>query len=178
MNNNLLNVCDYDAAHLGEALGYQMRSGREVRNLFLIAAALIILGYSLYVWLIGGESKYWATAFLSVVMLVLLAFTNYAAPMLTARRQAAKIREVHGGSAFRFEFREEDLGMTQPSGEQSEPVAWDSLTRAAQTRDLILVFTKNQTMLILDRSGFQNGTEDDFWRLISEKCPSLLISKK
>ena len=177
MNNHLTNVCDYDAAHLGEALGYQLRSGRKTRNLLLIAAALIILVYSLYVWLIGGESKYWITAFLSVVMLGLLAFTNFIAPRAAAKSQAAKIQEVNGGSAFRFEFREEDVLMTLPSGEQ-DPVRCDSLTRAVQTKNLILIFTNAQTMLILDRAGFQNGTEEDFWSLIVEKCPAILISKK
>ena len=178
MNQNLTNVCDYDAAHLGEALGYQLRSGRKTRNLLLCAAALIILGYSLYIWLIGGESKYWVTAFLSVVMLVLLAFTNFAAPRMTAKSQAAKIREVNGGSAFRFEFLEEHLQMTLPSGERSDPIDYGELTRAVETRSLILLFTKAATMLILDRAGFQNGTEEDCWTQIAAKCPSILIQKK
>ena len=177
MNDNLINVCNYDAAHLGQALGYQMRSARKRMNLLLCAAALIILGYSLWVWLIGGESKYWATAFLSLVMLGLMAYTNFVVPGRTAKAQAAKIQEVNGGTAFRFEFREEDVLMTLPSGEQ-DPVSNDNLTRAVQTKDLILVFTKVQTMLILDRAGFQNGTEEDFWALLPEKCPSILIKKK
>ena len=177
MNDHLTNVCDYDAAHLGEALGYQMRSGRKRRNLLLCAAALIILGYSLYVWLIGGETKYWVTAALSVVMLGLLAFTNFIAPRAAAKSQAAKIQEVNGGSAFRFEFLEEHLLMTLPSGEE-DPVAYGSLTRAVQTQNLVLLFTKAATMLILDRAGFQNGTEEDFWTRLIDECPSLLIRKK
>ena len=35
MNNNLINVCDYNASHLGEALGDQMRTARKLRNLLL-----------------------------------------------------------------------------------------------------------------------------------------------
>lgn len=177
MNDNLLNVCAYDAAHLGEALGYQMRTGRKTRNLLLSAAAVIILLYSLWVWLIVGESKYWVTAALSLVMMGMLAFTNFAAPRATAKNQAAKIKETNGGSDFRFEFREENVLMTLPSGEK-DPVEYDSLTRAVQTRGLILVFTNAQTMLILDRAGFQNGTEEDFWTQLVEKCPSILIKKK
>ena len=177
MSNDLINVCDYNAAHLGEALGYQMRSGRRTRNLLLSAAALIILGYSLWVWLNGGESKYWVTAFLSVVMLGMLAFTNFIAPRLTSKKQAAKIREVNGGTVFRFEFREEDVLMTLPSGEQ-DPVRCESLTRIVQTNSLILVFTNAQTMMILDRAGFQNGTESDFWELTGERFPSVLVKKK
>ena len=177
MNDHLTNVCDYDAAHLGEALGYQMRTGRKRRNLLLCAAALINLGYSLCVWLIGGESKYWVTVFLSVVMLCLLAFTNFAAPKLAARSQAAKLRELNGGSAFRFEFLEEHLLMTLPSGEE-DPVEYGSLTRAVQTQNLVLLFTTAATMLILDRAGFQNGTEEDFWARLAAECPSILIRKK
>lgn len=177
MNDNLINVCAYDAAHLAEALGYQMRTARKMRNLLLCAAALIILVYSLWIWFIVGESKYWATAALSLVMLGMLAFTNFAAPRLTAKNQAAKLREANGGSDFRFEFREENLQITLPSGEE-DPVAYDSLTRAVRTKSLVLVFTKAQTMLILDRAGFQNGTEEDFWTRLKEKCPSVLIKKK
>ena len=177
MNNKLTNLCDYNAAHLGEALGYQMRTGRKTRNLLLSAAAVIILLYSLWVWLIVGESKYWVTAALSLVMMGMLAFTNFAAPRATAKNQAAKIREVNGGSDFRFEFREEDLLMTLPSGEE-DAVAYDSLTRAVGLKTLILIFTNAQTMLILDRAGFQNGTEEDFWTQLVENCPSILIKKK
>ena len=177
MNNNLINVCAYDAPHLAEALGYQMRTGRKTRNLLLCGAALIILGYSLYVWLIGGESKYWVTAALSLVMMGMLAFTNFVVPRLTAKKQAARIKEANGGSAFRFEFREENVLMTLPSGEK-DPVEYDSLTRAVETSGLILVFTNAQTMLILDRAGFQNGTEEDFWTQLTEKRPSILIKKK
>ena len=177
MNDNLINVCAYDAAHLGEALGYQMRTGRKTRNLLLSAAAVIILLYSLWVWLIVGESKYWVTAALSLVMMGMLAFTNFAAPRATAKNQAAKIREANGGSDFRFEFREENLLMTLPSGEK-DPVEYDSLTRAVGLKSLILVFTNAQTMLILDRAGFQNGTEEDFWTRLIDECPSILIRKK
>ena len=177
MNNNLINVCAYDASHLAEALGYQMRTGRKTRNLLLCGAALIILLYSLWIWFIGGESKYWVTAALSLVMMGMLAFTNFIVPRLTAKNQAAKIQEANGGSDFRFEFREENVGMTLPSGEK-DPVEYDSLTRAVETRGLILVFTNAQTMLILDRAGFQNGTEEDFWTQIVNKCPAILIKKK
>ena len=177
MNNDLINVCDYDASHLAEALGYQMRAGRKTRNLLLCAAALIILVYSLWVWLTVGESKYWVSAALSLVMLGMLAFTNFIAPRLTAKSQAAKIQEANGGSAFRFEFREENMLMTRPSGEE-DSVEYDRLTRAVGSKRLILVFTNAHTMLILDRAGFQNGTEEDFWTRLTEKCPAILIKKK
>ena len=178
MNNNLTNVCDYDAANLGEALGYQTWEARKLRNLILGALALGILGYSLYVCLIQGETKYWFPAVLSLVMIVMLVFISFILPRATGKSQAAKIQEVNGGSAFRFEFREDHVLLTLPSGEKSDPVPYENLTRVVQTNNLILLFTNVKTMLILSRAGFQNGTEEDFWTLLLDKRPAILMKKK
>ena len=38
--------------------------------------------------------------------------------------------------------------------------------------DLILLSSQAKLIYTLDPARFENGTETDFWRLMSEKCPN------
>ena len=49
--------------------------------------------------------------------------------------------------------------------------------RLVPYKHLILLHTKARQFLMLDRTRFENGTEDDFWRLMNEKCPKAVPKK-
>ena len=178
MENWLTNTCEYDVAHLTEAVRAQFRESQRTKNLVLGILAVGMLIFSLCGLLIRGDDKYRFSVLLSAVMIVLLVYTNLALPGKAAKSQAARIREANGGSRFHFAFREEGLVLVPPSGEESAPIPCGSFSKLMQTQNLILIFTEEKKMLLLDRARFQHGTEADFWKLMGEKCPAALPKKR
>lgn len=70
----------------------------------------------------------------------------------------------------RFEEGRIDFTTKDAPQDHQQP-SYEHVVRILQTEHLILLFTKGKMMYFLGSSGFQNGTEEDFWRLIAEKCP-------
>ncbi len=54
---------------------------------------------------------------------------------------------------------------------------YSAVKRLIPYKNLILLKTKSKLFLIIDRTRFENGTEDDFWRLMNEKCPNAVPQK-
>ncbi len=108
----------------------------------------------------------------------LLLYTNYSLPRRTAKLQAARIREKNGGLEFRILFRPEEIAMVSPGGTEDAQVPYAEFSRIRQTPGLILLFTDEKKMILLDPARFEGGTEADFRRLMEEKCPRALPREK
>ena len=69
----------------------------------------------------------------------------------------------------RLWFTEENVANRRGESEQILHMGYDKLKRVARTPRLIVLTTLRNRLIPLDRSGFENGTEEDLLRLLYEK---------
>jgi hypothetical protein len=178
MDNYLTASCEYDEAHLTEALKTQIWVTQKTKNLILGVLVGGMLLFSLYSWLLRGNTSFQFPTLLCVAMIGMLVYVNLGLPRKTAKAQVPRIRENNGGLNFLFRFREDAFAMLGPDRGEEIPLSYSSVNRIVQSKHLILVFTDARKMLLVDRTSFENGTEADFWTLMAEKCPSAQVKKK
>ncbi|MBR3077525.1 MAG: YcxB family protein [Oscillospiraceae bacterium] len=68
--------------------------------------------------------------------------------------------------------------MVSPGGTEDAQVPYAEFSRIRQTPGLILLFTDEKKMILLDPERFEKETEADFWRLMNEKCPRAVPKAK
>ena len=56
-------------------------------------------------------------------------------------------------------------------------LSYQNIGKILEDEPLILLKTRARQFYSLDRSRFGNGTEADFWRLMTEKCPNAVPKK-
>ena len=175
MEKPLSNTCAYSVEHLTEALRIQTRNQRKWQNWLLMGLLLLLFGYSMYIWLKNGESRYLLFAILSVVMGALLGWTVLQAPKTAARAQAAKLREHNGSLEFHTQFLEDGVAFLDPQGQETTRVPYGDFEELVTTEHLILLFTRDRKMILLDPARIENGAEADLRALLRERCPRLKI---
>ncbi len=171
--NFLTNRCEYNEAHLTEANRIQLGVQNRKKNLIFAGLIGALLLYSLYSWLIARQTNSAFYVLICLLMMVMLVVDTRIRPGRNARLQIPRIQEKNGGLCFESQFREEALVMLNPSGEESSVIPYERLSRAVVSQNLILLFTPERHMILLDRQGFSGGTEADFWRLLEEKQPQI-----
>lgn len=50
--------------------------------------------------------------------------------------------------------------------------------RVSETRRLILLTTRRNRVIPLDKKGFENGSAEDLFRLLAVKCPKLKTERR
>ena len=169
---HLSNACDYNEAHLAEAVRQQMQQTRRLQNLLLGATLTVLLVYSLILWFRLRQTRYLIFGGAALLVGLLLLYMVFLLPGKSAKAQVEKIRQKNGGIRFRTVFRPEGIGFLAPSGQETTTVSYRTVDKVVTGRDLILLFTAEKQMLLLDPGRFENGTEADFWKLMNEYCPS------
>ena len=167
----LSNACEYNEPHLAEAVRQQMLQLRRIQNLLLAATLLVLLVYSAILWFKTSQTRYLVFAAVALIMGLFLVYMIFFLPRKSAKAQVEKIRQKAGGINFRTVFRESGIGFINPAGEESTQVSFRTVDKVVPSKDLILLFTADRQMILLDRNRFENGTETDFWQLMNEKRP-------
>ena len=168
----LSNACDYSEANLAEAVRQRMKQTKKLQTWLLLGTIAALLVYSLVAWFLQRQSRNLIFAAISLLLLGLAGYVLFVLPGKAARNQAATIREKNGGLTFRSCFREEEIGFIRPDGEESSRIPYRALDKIVRSPKLLLLFTADKQMLLLDPDRFTNGTEADFWKLMNEKRPS------
>ena len=170
----LSNTCEYNEAHLTEALRVQSKEVQGRKNLFLYLAIGLLLAYSLYGWLGLGDGQYLIFCLLCLLMVGILAYLNLGLPRRTAKLQVLRIREKNGGLVFQSQFRPEGVAMLSPSGAENSLLPYSAFSKLVRTEHLLLLFTQDKQMILMDPARFDGGSEEDLFRLLEEKCPGVL----
>ena len=97
-------------------------------------------------------------------------FTRLTIRRLTEQYQAASYEADYAFFADFFTFR----STVHPNVTQ---LAYSSVKKLMPSDDLILLSSRAKLIYTLDPARFENGTETDFWRLMSEKCPNAVPEK-
>lgn len=118
-----------------------------------------------------------------VVCVAMILFRYLFLPKYSARIQMKPKAELVGTDSFPVEnsfLDSEILIRVVNDGHVNEElhVSYDKLLRVVETKNLIVLITKKRQTFSLDKNGFRNGTEEDFWRLIAEKCPEAKIKRR
>ena len=174
----LSNACEYNDAHLAEAVRQQMRQTRRVQNLLLAATLVVLLVFSVISWFRLHETRYLIFGGVAVIMGLFLLYMLFVLPGKSAKAQVEKIRQKTGGISFRTVFRESGIGFINPTGNETTQVSYRTVEKAVPSKDLILLFTADRQMILLDAGRFEDGTEADFWRLMNEKRPSAVPKER
>ena len=130
----LSNACEYNEAHLAEAVRQQMRQTRRVQNLLLAATLVVLLVFSVISWFRLHETRYLIFGGVAVIMGLFLLYMLFVLPGKSAKAQVEKIRQKTGGISFRTVFRESGIGFINPTGNETTQVSYRTVEKAVPVR--------------------------------------------
>ncbi len=91
-------------------------------------------------------------------------------------RRLEETRQVSGYDTC-FRFLDEELQFEASISADVQHLSYSNVRRVLSCQNLLLLRSRSRQFLLLDRNGFENGTEADFWKLMSEKCPRAVPKK-
>lgn len=169
----LSNTCVIDKSVLTECMRAAMRRPffRVLRwiELLVMAAALGLL-----IWAVAAKQS--TSTILQAVFLLVMAAFFFVQQFLLYPRRAVKnqlLRQaVDDGTTElrnRLWFTEENVANRRGDAEEIRHMEYKKIKRVTETRRLIILTTRRNRLIPLDRSGFENGTEEDFRKLLAAR---------
>ena len=174
----LSNLCEYNESILTEALTVQLQVSQRRKNLIFYVVISLLLVFCLVNWFLSKDSSYALLSAICVLMYGMLIFNSRVLPRRTAKLQIPRIQEKNGGLQFQSRFLEDGVAVLNPTGEETARVPYAQLEKLVETERLFLLFNRDKHMIILDRSGFRGGSEEDFRNCLRQNCPALLPLEK
>ena len=92
--------------------------------------------------------------------------------VIMKRQETLKTKDI--ATEYRF-FDENIICLT--NGEVTSEIAYDDIRKIYRTQHYIVLVTFRRKMLMLTPNGFMDDQEEDFTRLMKEKCPMALPKK-
>ena len=173
MNDCLTNRCRVDEAKMRASARF---STRTQRCLDFIFAALVIAGgiYNVLGLVKDGSpgfSKVIGTAALLGIGIFLvrdgLTVADRAVRLSLERRRQQGIPD---DLEITFRFGPSEMEKENSFTREPGPISYDQVVSIRRSKDGLQMLLRNNVIYILDPDRFENGTEADFWRLMSEKC--------
>ena len=177
----LINRCRY------EDRTFRSCSRRLLRPRLVLLWLLnaIVIGYPIYVLIRYYPVLPQLPPYLFVVQILMLLmglFGIFRTLRLVDSGVKLQLRRVQ--EQYQVSFYDEtaaflDKEITTESSVRSDQyhLAYDSIWRIYRCRETIAVMSKARITTILDPARFENGTETDFWKLMTEKCPKAVPRK-
>lgn len=166
-NNNLLtNHCVMDEKSLRRIYG---RIFRKNLMLFYLGAGLMAAFGLLLVVLMGGLTPF--SGFLLIAGAVYL-FIGIRQPRKQAKRQIQSYEASGSGPnpEVTVWFDEEEFSAKREGMEEQTDIPYDDMSAIYDIGNRIILWTSGKQYIVLDTARFENGTEDDFWKLMRKKC--------
>ena len=177
----LTNRCVIDKQTLTEAMHAALNTP-FFRRLRIAELCLMVLSLGLLIWsIVGGLGL--MPAIWSGFALLMLAyffwqqFLRY--PKNAVRNQLTRQARDDGSAALEnwLYFQEENIANRRGEAEELLHMPYTKIRLLLETRRLYVLKTKSKNLIPLDKSGFTNGTGDDFRKLLARKCPRALSGK-
>ena len=162
----LTNRCVMDERTLRKTYA---RLYRRQLLIFYVGAGLILAFAVLMTVLQGGLSPMPAFLILAAVIYLCVGLRM---PKKQAMQQIRRY-ELDGfdtSPEVTVWFGEDELSGRREGAEDLTHIAYDSMKSILPEGDRIILWTEQKQYVVLDTARFENGTEDDFWKLMSEKC--------
>lgn len=149
----------------GMRLVWKESSGRSVRRLLLIPA-LVWLAFTAYTLSQGGGMALPAVELLVLGLVVFWAV--YWLPRSKARRAWQALVERGAAEADRVTRFYADHLEVETSGRLTE-IAYADLEQTLTSKNLLILIASDKTGILLERSSFKRGTEDEVLTLIQKE---------
>ena len=178
----LTNVCVIDKSVLSETMRAAMRRPffRVLRavELIVIAAALGLL-----IWAIAAKqdrSTILQAAFLLAAALFFFIQQFILYPRRAVKNQLLRQAMDEGSTALenRLWFTEENVANRRGESDELRHMEYKKIKRISETRRLILLTTRRNRVIPLDKQGFSNGDAGDLYKLLSVKAPKAKIERR
>ena len=167
MEHMLTNRCVMDERTLRKTYA---RLFRRQLLIFYIGAGLILAFSILLIVLQGRLSP--MPAFLILAAVIYLSI-GLRMPKKQAMQQIRRY-EADGFDAspeVTVWFGEDELSGRREGAGDLTHIDYDSMKSILVNGDRIILWTEQKQFVVLDTARFENGTENDFWKLMNEKCP-------
>ena len=144
----------------------------------MLALGLLFLGAAIYFLVRRYDVVRASPLLMAEVGLILLcsllyfrrAFTTVPRSVRRAIRRLEESRRVTGYDTV-FRFLDAEIRMEASISAEAMHLSYDAVRRLIPCAHLILIRTRSKQIVMLDPDRFENGTEEDFWALMVEKCP-------
>ncbi len=178
----LMNRCVLDRSVLREAMKHSMRRP-FFRVLGLVELAALLAAAGLLIWALLTEQS--TLTILEAVFLLVMALFFFLQQFVLYPRRAVKnqlLRQALDEGAAelvnRLWFTPENVANRRGDSDQLLHMEYKKIKRVSETRRLILLTTRRNRVIPLDKNGFANGTAEDLYKLLAVKCPKLKTERR
>ena len=178
----LMNTCVIDKAVLTETMKAGMRRP-FFRFLFWTELLVTAAALGLLIWAVAAKQS--TATILQAVFLLVMAGFFFVQQFLLYPKRAVKnqlLRQALDDGTTeltnRLWFTEENVANRRGEGDEIRHMEYKKIKRVSETKNLILLTTRRNRLISLDKKGFENGTAEDLYRLLDAKCPKLKKRKK
>lgn len=176
----LANRCVIDKRTLREAMDAAMGTlrGLRIAELVLMLLCLGLLLWSL-IGHLGIRPLIWAGFALALLLYCYWQqFIHY--PKRAVRNQLTRQALEDGTVAMenRLYFKAENVANRRGEAEELLHMPYENIKRVIEARRLIVIATRKKNLIPLDKAGFENGSPEDFWRLLGEKAPKAKLLRQ
>ena len=178
----LMNTCVLNKAVLTESMKAAMRRP-FFRFLFWTELLVTAAALGLLIWAIAAKQS--GSTILQALFLLGMAAFFFVQQFVLYPRRAVKnqlLRQAMDDGAAelpnRLWFTEENVANCRGEGDEIRHMDYKKIKRVTETRNLILLTTRSNRLISLDKKGFENGSAEDLYRLLDQKCPKLKKKKK
>lgn len=168
----LRNRCRVDEQVMRRAFYVQRRSYNAVMLAILIADAAVLL--------LLTQFTLSQSAITVLILIPVLAFLLWYMPRLSAKMRMRQIKELRGVDVFEVQADCTDEGLVLHDSVSQDCVClrYETLKKVCVDGGLIVVMSKAKQLTWLDRDRFENGTAEDFWRLLAQKAPQAKLPRQ
>lgn len=171
----LSNRCLLNEQTLTEAMKLAMQTPL-FRVLRIGEPCLMAVSLVLLIWALVKKLGATPVLFYGLLLAALLFF--YVQQIVLYPRRAVKnqlLRQAEDYGTLELEnrlyFKEENVANRRGEAEELLHMPYEKLRSVREGERLIILITKRKNTVPLDKNGFENGTAEDFWRLIAVKAP-------
>ena len=177
----LSNTCVLGRENLTQAMKAAM-DAPFLRVTRILEPILMVLSLGLLIWAVAAQRG--AGPILWGAFLLAMTAFFYLQQMVLYPRRAVKNQltrqALEDGTAEpvnRLWFREENVANRRGEGDLLLHMGYDKVKRLTETDRLIVITTRRNRLIPLDKAGFQNGGPEEFWALMKRKAPEARVRR-
>ena len=175
MDIQLTNRCRMDGASMRKSFKKFFRS----RDLIMVFFIVLLLAAWVSYLAVVPPARQGAIRYAAPALAVVYAVLTFIAPIRNSRIYMRRLKETWNTDSYEATTTFEPDALVCHFSHSGSVVrlSYQNIGKILEDDPLILIKTKARQFYSLDRTRFENGTEDDFWRLMNEKCPQAVPKK-
>lgn len=177
----LMNTCVIDKGVLTEALRAAMNRP-FFRGLRIAEPCLMVLSLGLMIFgLAEGQTRLGLWGGFLLVMIGFFYVQQFILyPKKAVKNQLLRQAMDDGQAELvnRIYFTERNVANLRGESDQALHMDYDKIKRLSETRRLLILTTRSNRLIPLDKRGFENGGAEDLRRLLARKAPRMKTERR